>query len=75
MNLSVYIHQVYLPENGTTVYDTLPLSVNKLYIFTDKIEKLNIDDVKILADVLVGTGGVVLVDVYVYLSTYFLPFF
>ncbi|XP_031567813.1 thioredoxin domain-containing protein 16-like [Actinia tenebrosa] len=54
---------VYLPDNGTNVYDTLPLSVDKLYIFTDKIEEINENEVKIMADDFAGIGGIIIVDV------------
>ena len=61
----VWLYQVYLPENGTTVYDTLPLSVNKVYIFTDNMKNPDIDDMRVLSDAVFGTIGIVIVDTYV----------
>ncbi|KAK3726894.1 hypothetical protein QZH41_016693, partial [Actinostola sp. cb2023] len=54
---------VYLSENGTTVYDSLPLSVHKAYIFTDDVDKLDQVGLKSITDDYYGIVGVIIVDV------------
>lgn len=57
--------QVLLPSNRTTVYDSLEPPVNQVFIFSERISDLKIEELEVLAKEFEGAVGVVLVDMYV----------
>ena len=61
--------QVVLPSNRTTVYDSLEPPLNQVFIFSERISDLKIEELKELAKDFQGAVGVVLVDVYVILNS------
>jgi len=55
--------QIILPSNRKTPYDSLPLPVNRAYVFSDKISDLETEELKEIAIEFQGAVGVILVDV------------
>jgi len=53
---------VDLSESGTSVYDSLTLSVNKAYIFTRGTDTFSKEELNRFADEFFGYIGIVLVD-------------
>lgn len=54
---------VLLPSNRTTVYDSLEPPVNQVFIFSERISDLKIEELEELAKEFEGAVGVVLVDI------------
>ena len=55
--------QVILPNDRTTVYDSLPFPVNKVFVFSGKISELQYEELEQMAVEFQGSIGVILVDV------------
>ena len=55
--------QVILPGERTTVYDSLTFPVNRVFVFSDKISKLQSEELEQMAVEFQGSTGVILVDV------------
>lgn len=55
--------QVILPSDRTTVYDSLMFPVDRVFVFSDKISELQLEELERMAVEFQGSIGVILVDV------------
>lgn len=58
-----YALQVILPNDRTTIYDSLTFPVNKVFVFSSKISELQSVELEQMAVEFQGSIGVILVDV------------
>lgn len=54
---------VLLSSDKETVYDSLPVAIDKVYVFSDKISELETEELNDMVKELHGSIGVILVDV------------
>ena len=55
--------QVLLSSDKETVYDSLPVAVDKVYVFSNKISDVETEELNDMVKELHGSIGVILVDV------------
>ena len=55
--------QVILPSDRTTVYDTLPTPINRVFVFSDEISELQTLELEQMVVEFQGSIGVILVNV------------
>ena len=63
LNKCSFCYKDKMADDGTAVYDKLPLSIPKAYVFTQNIIEMDLERLQSLSDEYFGSIGVILVDV------------